>query len=172
MSDKTYNFLFLCTGNSARSVIAEALVNKLGGGRFKAYSAGSMPTGRVNPHALAITRALGFPDEAFRSKSWEEFAGPGAPPLDFIVTVCDNAAGEVCPVWPGKPITSHWGVPDPAAATGSDAEISAAFAETARMLGNRIRLFLSLPLDKIDGLSLQTKMREIHQSADNRAEAQ
>jgi arsenate reductase len=172
VTDKTYNFLFLCTGNSARSIIAEALMNNLGGGRFKAYSAGSMPTGRVNPHALAITRSLGFPDNAFRSKSWDEFAAPGAPPLDFIVTVCDNAAGEVCPIWPGKPITSHWGVPDPAAATGSEAEISAAFAETARMLGNRMRLFLSLPLDKIDALSLQTKMREIHQSADQRTEAQ
>lgn len=171
LTDKTYNFLFLCTGNSARSIIAEALMNKLGAGRFRAYSAGSMPTGRVNPHALAITRGLGFQDEAFRSKSWDEFAQAGAPPLDFIVTVCDNAAGEICPIWPGRPTTSHWGIPDPAAVRGSEAEIGAAFAEAARLLGNRIRLFLSLPFDKIDGLSLQTKMREIHQVADDTAEA-
>lgn len=164
--EKTYNILFLCTGNSARSVIAEALMNKEGRGRFKAYSAGSMPTGRVNPHALAITRALGFDDTEFRSKSWDEFAKPGAPPLDFIITVCDNAAGEVCPIWPGQPMTAHWGVPDPAAATGSPAEISAAFAETARLLGNRIRIFLHLPLASIDRMSLQTKLREIGQVQD------
>lgn len=166
MSDKTYNILFLCTGNSARSVIAEALMNKEGRGRFKAYSAGSRPTGRVNPHALSITRALGFEDTAFRSKSWDEFAKPGAPPLDFIITVCDNAAGEVCPVWPGQPMTAHWGVPDPAAVQGSEAEIAAAFSETARMLGNRIRIFLSLPLASIDRMSLQTKLREIGQTVD------
>ena len=164
--EKTFNILFLCTGNSARSVIAEALMNKEGRGRFKAYSAGSMPTGRVNPHALAITRALGFEDPEFRSKSWDEFAQPGAPPLDFIITVCDNAAGEVCPIWPGQPMTAHWGVPDPAAATGSPAEISAAFAETARLMGNRIRIFLSLPLASIDRMSLQTKLREIGQVQD------
>lgn len=172
MSDKTYSILFLCTGNSARSVIAEALMNKEGRGRFKAYSAGSMPTGRVNTHALSITRALGFEDAAFRSKSWDEFAKPGAPPLDFIITVCDNAAGEVCPVWPGQPMTAHWGVPDPAAVQGSEAEIAAAFSETARMLGNRIRVFLNLPLASIDRMSLQTKLREIGQSVDETHPAQ
>jgi arsenate reductase (thioredoxin) len=159
--DKIYNVLFLCTGNSARSIIAEALMNKEGRGRFKAYSAGSMPAGRVNPHAIPIVEELGFSASDFRSKSWDEFAQPGAPPLDFVFTVCDNAAGEVCPVWPGQPITAHWGVPDPAAATGSDAEIAFAFDETARLLGNRIRLFLSLPLAKIDRMSLQTKLHEI-----------
>ena len=163
---KTYNLLFLCTGNSARSVLAEALLNKEGGGLFKAYSAGSMPKGQVNPHALDVVRALGFADSDFRSKSWEEFAALGAPPLDFVITVCDNAAGEVCPIWPGQPTTAHWGIPDPAAAEGTDAEIAAAFAEAARQLGTRIRLFLSLPLDTIDQLSLQTKLREIHDNAD------
>jgi arsenate reductase len=172
VSDRTYNILFLCTGNSARSVIAEALMNKEGRGRFKAYSAGSMPVGRVNPHALSITRALGFEDTAFRSKSWDEFAKPGAPPLDFIITVCDNAAGEVCPVWPGQPMTAHWGVPDPAAVQGSEAEIAAAFSETARMLGNRIRIFLSLPLASIDPMSLQTKLREIGETVDKPQSAQ
>lgn len=163
---KTYNLLFLCTGNSARSIIAEAVLNKEGGGRFKAYSAGSMPKGEVNPHALSLVAALGFSASAFRSKSWDEFARPGAPPLDFVVTVCDNAAGEVCPIWPGQPMTAHWGIPDPAAAEGSEAEIAAAFAEAARQLGTRIRLFLSLPLDTIDQLSLQTRLREIHEAAD------
>jgi arsenate reductase len=172
VTDKTYNFLFLCTGNSARSIIAEALMNKEGRGRFTAFSAGSMPTGRVNPHALSITRALGFDDADFRSKSWDEFAKPGAPPLDFIITVCDNAAGEVCPIWPGQPMTAHWGVPDPAAATGSPAEVSAAFAETARLLGNRIRIFLDLPLSSIDRMSLQTRLREIGQTADEAQAAQ
>ena len=166
MDDKVYNILFLCTGNSARSVIAEALMNREGGGRFKAHSAGSMPAGRVNPHALAITRALGFEDTAFRSKSWDEFGRPDAPPLDFIITVCDNAAGEVCPVWPGQPMTAHWGVPDPAAVQGSEAEIAAAFSETARMLGNRIRIFLNLPLASIDRMSLQARLREIGEPAE------
>lgn len=165
MSAQTYNVLFLCTGNSARSVLAEAIMNKEGEGRFRAYSAGSMPIGRVNPHALAITRGLGFDDGAFRSKSWDEFAAPGAPALDFIFTVCDNAAGEVCPVWPGQPISAHWGVPDPAAVQGSDAEIAVAFADTARMLGNRIRIFLNLPLASLDRMSLQAKLREIGQSS-------
>jgi arsenate reductase len=163
MSDRTYNVLFLCTGNSARSVIAEALMNREGRGRFRAYSAGSMPTGKVNPHTRPIVESLGFDFADFRSKSWDEFARPGAPPLDFIFTVCDNAAGEVCPIWPGQPMTAHWGVPDPAAVTGSEAEIAAAFAETARMLGNRIRLFLNLPIEKLDKISLQTRLREIGQ---------
>ena len=163
---KTYNLLFLCTGNSARSVIAEAILNKEGVGRFQAYSAGSMPKGEVNPHALALVESLGFAASDFRSKSWDEFARPGAPPLDFVITVCDNAAGEVCPVWPGQPMTAHWGIPDPAAAEGTEAEIAAAFAEAARQLGTRIRLFLSLPIETIDGLSLQTRLREIHETAD------
>ncbi|MDF2900201.1 MAG: putative arsenate reductase [Phenylobacterium sp.] len=163
---KTYNLLFLCTGNSARSIIAEALLNKEGGGRFKAYSAGSMPKGEVNPHALSLVQALGFQASDFRSKSWDEFAKPGAPRLDFVITVCDNAAGEVCPIWPGQPMTAHWGIPDPAAAEGTDAEIAAAFAEAARQLGTRIRLFLSLPHETIDHMSLQTRLREIHEEAD------
>ena len=163
---KAYNLLFLCTGNSARSIIAEAVLNKEGGGRFKAYSAGSMPKGEVNPHALSLVAALGFNASDFRSKSWDEFAKPGAPPLDFVITVCDNAAGEVCPIWPGQPMTAHWGIPDAAAAEGTEAEIAAAFAEAARQLGTRIRLFLSLPHDTIDQLSLQTRLREIHEAAD------
>ena len=160
-ADRIFNVLFLCTGNSARSIIAEALLNREGGGRFRAYSAGSMPTGRVNPHAVPIVEALGFRASDFRSKSWDEFARPGAPPLDFIFTVCDNAAGEVCPIWPGQPMTAHWGVPDPAAAQGGEAEIAAAFNDTARMLGARIRLFLSLPHAALDRLSLQARLREI-----------
>jgi arsenate reductase (thioredoxin) len=162
----TYNVLFLCTGNSARSIIAEALVKKLGQDRFKAFSAGSMPKGKVNPHALVVTRMLGFEDEAFRSKSWDEFAAPGAPPLDFVITVCDNAAGEVCPVWPGQPLTGHWGIPDPAAATGTEKEVAAVFAETCRQLRNRLELFLNLPLATLDRTSLQTRLREIGQTSD------
>ena len=169
---KPYNVLFLCTGNSARSVLAEALLNRLGKGRFKAYSAGSMPTGRVNPHTRPIIENLGFDLSEFRSKSWDEFARPGAPALDFIITVCDNAAGEVCPIWPGQPTTAHWGIPDPAAATGSEAEIAAAFDEATRQLSARIRLFLSLPLATIDSMSLQTRLREIHETADRPAPAQ
>jgi len=172
MTDKTYNVLFLCTGNSARSIIAEALMNQLGAGRFKAYSAGSMPTGRVNPHIRPIVENCGFAMSEFRSKSWDEFAKPGAPPLDFIFTVCDNAAGEVCPVWPGQPMTAHWGVPDPAAVEGTEAEIGAAFSETSRLLGNRIRLFLNLPLASLDKMSLQTKLREIGLAADEKMPAQ
>jgi arsenate reductase len=155
------NVLFLCTGNSARSIIAEALLNKLGGGRFRAYSAGSFPKGEINPHSIPILEGLGFDASEFRSKSWDELAGIGAPLLDFVFTVCDNAAGEVCPIWPGQPITAHWGVPDPAAATGSEAVIAAAFAETTRRLRNRIELFLALPMAKLDRMSLQAKVREI-----------
>src|SRR5690606_26378131 len=138
--------LFLCTGNSARSILAEAIVNSLPGDKLAGCSAGSSPRGEVNPHALALLRKLGHPTAGLRSKSWDEFAAPGAPELNFIVTVCDNAAGEVCPIWPGKPVTAHWGLPDPAEAEGSDAEIALAFAETYRMLKNRIAAFAALPL--------------------------
>jgi len=155
------NILFLCTGNSARSILAEALMNRLGDGRFRAYSAGSMPKGEVNPHALPLVRALGFRDEDFRSKPWDEFAVPGAPALDFVITVCDNAAGEVCPIWPGQPMTAHWGIPDPAAATGSEAQIAVAFRDAARQLRNRIELLIALPMAKLDRLSLQRELREI-----------
>jgi len=163
------NVLFLCTGNSARSIMAEALLNKLGEGRFKAFSAGSFPTGKVNPNTHPILRSLGFDPAEFRSKSWDEFAGPEAPPLDFIFTVCDNAAGEVCPIWPGKPTTAHWGIPDPAAAVGGPAEIAAAFAEAARRLRARIEPFLALPLDKLDRVSLQAQLRAIGSSAEEAA---
>jgi arsenate reductase len=161
------NVLFLCTGNSARSILAEALMNRLGEGRFRAFSAGSMPKGEVNPHALPLVRALGFNDTDFRSKPWDEFATAGAPRLDFVITVCDNAAGDVCPLWPGQPITAHWGIPDPAAATGTEAEIAVAFREAARLLRNRIELLLALPVAKLDRLSLQAHVREIGATADN-----
>src|SRR6185295_8350671 len=134
MSERIFNTLFLCTGNSARSVIAEAILNKLGAGKFRAYSAGSQPKGRINPHALALLQSLDYDTSALRSKSWSEFARPGAPALDFVFTVCDNAAGEACPVWPGQPMTAHWGVPDPAEAAGSAAEITLAFKDAYRML--------------------------------------
>jgi arsenate reductase len=168
--DRTYNVLFLCTGNSARSVLAEALLNHLGHGRFRAFSAGSFPKGEVNPYVRPLVEHLGFSMGDFRSKSWDEFAAPGAPELDFIITVCDNAAGEVCPIWPGKPMTAHWGVPDPAAVEGSAAEIAGAFADACRQLRNRIELFLSLPLSSIDQMSLQTRLREIGQAAHATAE--
>ncbi len=161
------NILFLCTGNSARSILAEALMNRLGEGRFRAFSGGSIPKGEVNPHAFQLTRALGFEDSEFRSKPWEEFAEPGAPRLDFVITVCDDAAGEVCPIWPGQPITAHWGIPDPAAATGTEAEIAVAFREAARLLRNRIELLLALPVAKLDHLSLQAEVREIGRNADS-----
>ena len=155
------NLLFLCTGNSARSILAEAIVNRDGRGRFRAWSAGSMPKGKVHPQALNLLRSLHYPTEGLRSKSWEEFSGPDAPKLDFVFTVCDNAANEVCPIWPGQPMTAHWGVPDPAAAEGSPAEIGAAFADTYRMLNSRIGLFMNLPLAALDKLSLQRRLDEI-----------
>ncbi|MFD1328826.1 arsenate reductase ArsC [Mycoplana ramosa] len=161
MSDPVYNVLFLCTGNSARSILAEAILEKEGGGRFKAYSAGSQPKGEVNPHALRELQALGYPSEGFSSKSWDVFAEPGAPQMDFIFTVCDSAAGEACPVWLGHPMTAHWGVEDPAAVTGSDIEIQRAFAQAARFLKNRIMAFLSLPLESIDRIALETRLRQI-----------
>ena len=164
MSERPYNVLFLCTGNSCRSIIAEAIMNRLGGGRFRAYSAGSFPKGEVNPHALALLKKFNHPAGAFRSKSWDEFAresNPDAPELDFVFTVCDDAAGEVCPYWPGQPMTAHWGMPDPAYATGNEAEIGLAFADTYRMLRNRISTFVNLPLASIDRLALRTRLDEI-----------
>ena len=161
MPERVYNVLFLCTGNSARSVMAEAILNKLGAGKFRAYSAGSQPKGRVNPNTIQLLQNLGYDTSGFRSKSWSEFARPGAPALDFVFTVCDNAAGESCPVWPGQPMTAHWGVPDPAEAAGSDAEIALAFKDAYRMLHQRIAIFTALPLRSLDRLSLQAKLREI-----------
>jgi arsenate reductase (thioredoxin) len=153
--------LFLCTGNSARSILAEAILNREGEGMFVAHSAGSFPKGEVHPAALSLLSRLNHDVSGFRSKSWDEFAAPGAPPLDFIFTVCDNAAGEVCPVWPGQPVSAHWGLPDPAAVDGSDAEVAAAFADTYRMLSNRIGLFCSLPLAELDAMSLQNRLNAI-----------
>ncbi|HEV2486985.1 MAG TPA: arsenate reductase ArsC [Terracidiphilus sp.] len=165
MMPKLYSVLILCTGNSARSIIGEALFNTMGAGRFKAYSAGSHPTGRVNPFAVEQVRALGYPVENLRSKSWDEFAAPGAPELDFVITVCDNAAGEMCPLWPGQPITAHWGLPDPAAVEGSDDEKRAAFAQTLGRMRNRVQLFVSLPLETLGSLAIKKKMRDIGQQA-------
>jgi len=156
-----YHVLFLCTGNSARSILAEVLLNSRGQGRFKAYSAGSQPVGRVNPHALEFLRQAGLPTEGLRSKSWDEFAQPGAPPLDFVFTVCDSAASEVCPIWPGQPVTAHWGLPDPAAVQGSDADQQKAFRGTFVALDRRIGLLTSLPIAGLDQLALQRKVAEI-----------
>ena len=156
-----YNVLFLCTGNSARSIIAEAILNRAGRGHFKAFSAGSHPKGQINPHALDLLRKFNYDVSTLRSKSWTEFAKPGSPDLDFVFTVCDNAAGESCPLWPGQPITAHWGIPDPAAATGSEAEIALAFKDAYRMLKRRIDLFLALPIAKLDRLVLTTRLKEI-----------
>lgn len=161
MSEKTYNVLFLCTGNSARSIIAECVLNKLGRGRFRAFSAGSFPKGEVHPYAVELLRRQSFDTDALRSKSWNEFAAPGAPQLDFVFTVCDNAAGEACPIWPGQPMTAHWGLPDPAAVEGNEAERRLAFAETLRMLNNRISTFVNLPIKSLDQLSLQKRLHEI-----------
>lgn len=158
---RPYNILVLCTGNSARSIMGEALFNTLGAGRFKAYSAGSHPTGRVNPFAIEQISALGYPIEGLLSKSWDEFARPDSPQMDFIVTVCDNAAGEVCPLWPGQPVTAHWGFPDPAAVVGSDEQKRAAFAQTLRQIRNRVQLFLSLPLETLDRMAIESRMKAI-----------
>ena len=166
MSHALFNILFLCTGNSARSILAEAIANKDGRGRFVGYSAGSFPKGEVHPQALALLSRLGYPTGAYRSKSWDEFAGEGAPVVDFIITVCDNAAGEICPIWPGHPTRAHWGIPDPAAATGSEAEMALAFNEAYRQLKTRIGLLLSLPVDKLDALSLKRRLDEIGQTKD------
>lgn len=164
MADRPFNALFLCTGNSARSIMAEAILNKLGQGKFRAYSAGSQPKGQVNPSTIKLLQGLGYDTSGFRSKSWSEFVKPGAPPLDFVFTVCDNAAGEACPVWPGQPMTAHWGIPDPAEARGSEAEIALAFKDAYRMLFQRIGIFTALPIRSLDKLSLQNKLREIGQN--------
>ena len=156
-----YNVLFLCTGNSARSIMAEAIMNRLGKGRFTAYSAGSMPTGKVRPEALKQLASAGLPTDVARSKSWEEFARPDAPQMDFVFTVCDNAAKEVCPVWPGRPVTAHWGIPDPAAVAGSPEHIERAFHDAYMMLDRRISLFLALPLASLDRLAIQREIDRI-----------
>jgi arsenate reductase len=158
---KVFNVLFLCTGNSARSIMAEAILNREGREKFRAFSAGSQPKGRIHPYTLDLLRKLNFDVGGFRSKSWSEFARPDAPKLDFVFTVCDNAAAEVCPVWPGQPMTAHWGIPDPAAATGNEAEIRLAFADAFRMLNNRISIFISLPIRSLDKLALQRQLDSI-----------
>ena len=159
--DRVYKVLFLCTGNSARSILAEALLNNRGAGRFEAFSAGSHPVGRVNPHALALLQQAGLRTEGLRSKSWDEFATPGAPALDFVFTVCDSAANEVCPVWPGQPVTAHWGLPDPAGVQGTDAEQAKAFHDTYVALDRRIGLLTSLPISGLDQLALARRVAEI-----------
>ena len=164
---KTYNALFLCTGNSARSILAEAILNQQGMGRFRAFSAGSFPKGEVHPAAIRLLKELGVDADGFRSKSWDEFSGPDAPKLDFVFTVCDNAAGEVCPIWPGQPMTAHWGIEDPAAVEGAGQD--QAFWNAYQQLQRRIQLFLSLPLQDIDELSLQNRLKEIGKTADEGA---
>jgi arsenate reductase len=171
VADGVFNVLFLCTGNSARSIIAEAILNKVGSGKFRAYSAGSQPKGAVNPSTVRLLQGLSYDTSGFRSKSWSEFAKPGAPALDFVFTVCDDAAGETCPVWPGQPMTAHWGIPDPAAARGSEAEIALAFSNAYRMLSRRIEIFAALPLASLDRLSLQQKLKDIGRSEGATAKA-
>ena len=164
MTARPYNVLFLCTGNSARSILAEAIANRLGAGKFVAYSAGSMPAGRVNPFALSLLERLDYDVRGFRSKGWDEFSrstNPEAPELDFVFTVCDNAAGEVCPIWPGQPMTAHWGLPDPAAVEGTDAEKALAFSDTYKALNNRITLLANLPIASLDKLALQRRLSDI-----------
>jgi protein-tyrosine-phosphatase len=161
-----FNVLYLCTGNSARSILAEAILNRAAqgremGGKFVGYSAGSMPKGQVHPFAIDLFKNMNYPTEGLRSKSWDEFAVPGAPEMDFVFTVCDNAANEVCPVWPGQPMTAHWGVPDPAAVEGAETERRLAFADAYRQLNNRISIFTALPLASLDRLSLQQRLNEI-----------
>lgn len=163
MPDKSYNVLFICTGNSARSIMAEALMNHVGRGRFKACSAGSHPTGKVNPLALETLAAVQLPIEGYRSKNWDEFSGPDAVAMDFVITVCDNAAGEVCPMWPGQPMTAHWGVPDPAAYEGPDESKAKEFMKAALMLRRRIELMVALPLDDLSKMAIEREMRGIGQ---------
>ena len=161
MADKPLNVLFLCTGNSARSILAEVQLNRLGGGKFKAYSAGSHPTGKINPYVISLLKNSGVDVSGLRSKSWEEFARPDAPKMDFVFTVCDDAAGEPCPVWPGQPMTAHWGLPDPAKATGAAAQVSLAVAGVFKMLTQRISIFVNLPIAKLERLSLQARLDQI-----------
>ena len=161
MPDRPYNVLFLCTGNSARSVLAESLLNHWGQGLFRGYSAGSFPKGQVHPISIALLNELGLPTEGLRSKSWDEFAAPGAPPIDFVFTVCDNAAGEVCPIWPGHPMTAHWGVEDPAAIEGTEDEKGAAFGKTLHELESRIKSFVNLPISNLDEMTLQSRLIDI-----------
>ncbi|MBB4305490.1 protein-tyrosine-phosphatase [Rhodobium orientis] len=161
MTEKTYNVLFLCTGNSARSILAEAILGREGAGRFQAFSAGSQPKGEVHPFAIDLLKKLGYTTDHFGSKSWDVFAAPDAPQMDFVFTVCDNAASEVCPVWPGQPMSAHWGVPDPAAAEGTEAERRYAFADAYRMLAHRISIFVNLPITSLDGLTLKKKLDAI-----------
>lgn len=160
-NDRIYNVLFLCTGNSARSIIAEAALNRLGQGRFRAFSAGSHPKGEVHPFTIQLLKSLNYDTSFARSKNWDEFAAPDAPQMDFVFTVCDDAAGEACPVWPGQPMTAHWGVPDPAAAQGTEAERHLAFDEAYRMLSNRLSIFVDLPMASIDKLTLQQHLKDI-----------
>jgi arsenate reductase len=161
VAEPRYNVLFLCTGNSARSVMAEAILNRLGAGKFRAYSAGSQPKGQIHAETIRLLQGLSYDTSGFRSKSWNEFAKPGAPSLDFVFTVCDNAAGETCPVWPGQPMTAHWGIPDPAEAKGNAAEVALAFKDAYRLLHQRIGAFAALPIRSLDQLSLQSKLKEI-----------
>jgi len=161
MTERTFNVLFLCTGNTARSVLAEGILRKEGAGRFNAYSAGSQPKGMVNPFALKVLGAHCYPTDGFRSKNWDEFAVPGAPVMDFVFTVCDSAAGEACPLWPGQPMTAHWGIPDPAAVEGTDLEKEAAFVAAFKQMQSRIGAFTALPLKSIDAMSLNAKLKEI-----------
>ncbi len=161
MADHTYNVLFICTGNSARSIMAECILNRLGQGRFRAFSAGSHPSGKVNPHALTLLERFNYPTAGLRSKDWAEFTGEGAPDMDFVFTVCDNAAGEVCPVWPGRPVSAHWGFPDPAAFEGTDAETAAVFAEVYGQIERLLSNFVSLPIEALDGLSLKQRLEEL-----------
>ncbi len=169
--ERRYNVLFLCTGNSARSILAEAILNKIGGTKFTAYSAGSQPKGKVHPEAIALLQRLGLPTVGLRSKGWDEFATPGSPHLDFVFTVCDNAANEVCPVWPGQPMTAHWGVPDPAAVEGSEAEIIKAFRDAYLTLQRRIELFASLPVEKLDRMALKARLDEIGKTDASKVQA-
>ncbi|MFZ4788131.1 MAG: arsenate reductase ArsC [Beijerinckiaceae bacterium] len=161
MSDPMYNVLFLCTGNTARSVLAEGILRKLGEGRFRAYSAGSQPKGMVNPFAVKVLGNYDYPTDGYRSKSWDEFSGPEAPVMDFVFTVCDSAAGETCPFWPGQPMTAHWGIPDPAAVEGTDIEKEAAFVTAFKQMRNRIEVFTALPLKSIDAMTLGAKLKDI-----------
>ncbi len=169
MAPRKYNVLFLCTGNSARSILAESILQKDGAGRFQAFSAGSQPKGTVNPFAIKVLRAMDYPAEGFRSKAWDEFAGPKAPVMDFVFTVCDGAAGEVCPIWPGQPMSAHWGIEDPAAVQGTDIEKEGAFNQAARFMKNRISAFINLPLESIDRLALGRSLQDIGQFNDLQA---